>query len=73
MAGLPWAEINFRAAIVQDLVRLDTLALSDFAVDFLAVQTPTDRSLTALEMRVATDQFVTARGEFNGSTQHFTF
>jgi len=49
-----------RDGTAEDLARLDSLELSDFAADFQGVQTPADRSPTDLEMHAAVDQFVTA-------------
>jgi type IV secretion system protein VirD4 len=49
-----------RDGTAEDLARLDSLELSDFAADFKAVQTPADRSPTDLELHAAAGQFISA-------------
>jgi type IV secretory pathway TraG/TraD family ATPase VirD4 len=65
-AGLPMAEqtpaetpLTAREGTMEDVARLDSLQLTDFAADFSLVETPTDRSPTYSELHRAVDQFLT--------------
>jgi hypothetical protein len=61
MAGETAAEdsLTLREGTAEDVARLDSLELTDFAADFSLVQTPTDRSPTDGELHKAVDQFLT--------------
>jgi type IV secretion system protein VirD4 len=61
MAGKTAAEASAtaREGTAEDVARLDSLQLTDFAADFSLVQTPTDRSPTDGELHRAVDQFLT--------------
>jgi type IV secretion system protein VirD4 len=61
MAGETAAEdsLTLREGTAEDVARLDSLQLKDFAADFSLVQTPTDRSPTDGELHKAVDQFLT--------------
>jgi type IV secretion system protein VirD4 len=54
------ASCTTREGTLEDVARLDSLELTDFAAEFDGVHTPADRSPTDPELHAAVDQFVAA-------------